>query len=124
MCKRADEIQKRTRHLESVCMTNEVDIEELEKLHFDAKTMFADSEKKLDENTRRLGIMENELKVTITVDSFSNILKTRCKIRGNMSYKEEDILNMVSQMNANLSHAGKIVGKKRQFYSYRRILTH
>ena len=60
--KHADEVQKKTRNLESKCVNNEVDVEELEKLLYEAKTMYSDSEKKLDENTRRLGIMENELK--------------------------------------------------------------
>ena len=60
--RQADDIQKRARHLESKCMNNEVNIDDLEKLVNEAKTMFMDSEKKLDESTRRLGMMEDELK--------------------------------------------------------------
>ena len=60
----ADDIQRRARQLESKCTHNEADIEELEKLLNEAKTMFADSEKKLDESTRRLGMMEEELKLS------------------------------------------------------------
>ena len=43
-------------------MNNEVNIEDLEKLLHEARGMYSDSEKKLDENTRRLGMMEEELK--------------------------------------------------------------
>ena len=43
-------------------MNNEANIEDLEKLLHEARGMYSDSEKKLDENTRRLGMMEEELR--------------------------------------------------------------
>ncbi len=52
--KQADEIQRRVRQLESKCMNNEANIEDLEKLLHEAKSMYQDSDKKLDESTRRL----------------------------------------------------------------------
>ena len=52
--RQADDIQRRARQLESRCMNNEADIEDLEKLLYEARAMYTDSDKKLDENTRRL----------------------------------------------------------------------
>ena len=39
----ADEIQRRVRQLESKCMNNEANIEDLEKLLYEARTMYQES---------------------------------------------------------------------------------
>ncbi len=60
--KEADAILKKVRYFESKNMTNEVTIEDQEKDLREANTIVSDSEKKLDEITRRFGVMEDELK--------------------------------------------------------------
>ncbi len=52
--RQADEIQRKVRSLEAKCMNNEANIEDLEKLLSEARNMYQDSDKKLDESTRRL----------------------------------------------------------------------
>jgi len=63
--KRADKIIKTVNHLNSKAMNAEVEIEELGKSEKEAKFMLADAEKKHDEMSRRLDMMEDELKRTI-----------------------------------------------------------
>ncbi|XP_059086863.1 tropomyosin-like isoform X4 [Tigriopus californicus] len=60
--KDADRIARQVKILQSKNMTNEVLLEELDKEVKEAKFMAEDSEKKLDEISRRLGVMEDELK--------------------------------------------------------------
>ena len=62
MSRNADAVLKRVKVLQSKNMTDEVLLEELDKEVKEAKFMAEDSEKKLDEISRRLGVMEEELK--------------------------------------------------------------
>ena len=58
MSKNADSILKRVKYYESKTMRNEVEIEEMDKTVRETKKMAHDSEQKLDEMTRRLGVQE------------------------------------------------------------------
>ena len=60
--KDADSILKKVKHYESKTMRNEVEIEEMDKSVKETKKMADDSETKLDEMSRRLGIQEEECK--------------------------------------------------------------
>merc|ERR1719500_1604468 len=60
--KSADNVLKAVKSEESVCMNNEVTIEELEKGLRTTIKMAMDSEQKLDELSRKLGVQEAELK--------------------------------------------------------------
>merc|ERR1711909_75534 len=60
--KQADSILKKVKYFESKTMRNEVEIEELDKNLRETKKMANDSEQKLDEMTRRLGVQEEECK--------------------------------------------------------------
>lgn len=60
--KEADGILKKVKHFETKTMRNEVEIEELDKTLRETKRMGSDSEQKLDEMTRRLGVQEEECK--------------------------------------------------------------
>jgi len=60
--KSADVILKAVKAVESTCMSNEVSIEELDKGLRTTIKMAVDSEQKLDELTRKLGVQEAELK--------------------------------------------------------------
>jgi len=60
--KSADNVLKAVKSVESVCMNNEVTIEELEKGLRTTIKMAMDSEQKLDELSRKLGVQEAELK--------------------------------------------------------------
>jgi chromosome segregation ATPase len=63
--KKADSILKKVKHYESKTMRNEVEIEELDKTVRETKKMANDSEQKLDEMSRRLGVQEEECKRSI-----------------------------------------------------------
>ena len=58
--RKADSILKQVKYFESKTFTNEVEIEELDKTVRETKKMANDSEQKLDEMTRRLGVQEEE----------------------------------------------------------------
>ena len=58
--KEADGILKKVKYFESKTMRNEVELEELDKMLRETKKMASDSEQKLDEMTRRLGVQEEE----------------------------------------------------------------
>merc|ERR1712066_1135644 len=60
--KSADNVLKGVKNVESVCMNNEVSIEELEKNLRTTIKMAHDNEQKLDEISRKLGVQEVELK--------------------------------------------------------------
>jgi len=60
--KSADNVLKAVKSVESACMNNEVTIEELEKGLRTTIKMAMDSEQKLDELSRKLGVQEAELK--------------------------------------------------------------
>merc|ERR1712142_457441 len=60
--KSADNVLKAVKTVESVCMNNEVSIEELEKNLRTTIKMAVDNEQKLDEISRKLGVQETELK--------------------------------------------------------------
>lgn len=60
--KDADNVLKSVKVNESKCMNNEVGIEELDKNLRATTKMASDSEQKLDELTRKLGVQESELK--------------------------------------------------------------
>ena len=60
--KTADSVARRVKVLQSKNMTDEVLLEELDKDVKEAKFMCEDSEKKFDEISRRLGVMEEELR--------------------------------------------------------------
>jgi len=60
--KAADNVLKAVKAVESVCMNNEVTIEELDKNLRTTIKMAMDNEQKLDELTRKLGVQETELK--------------------------------------------------------------
>merc|ERR1712020_539142 len=60
--KDADSILKKVKHYESKTMRNEVEIEEMDKSVKETKKMADDSETKLDEMSRGLGIQEEECK--------------------------------------------------------------
>jgi len=60
--KRADKILKTVNSLNSKSMNNEVEIEEMTKQEKEAKGMWQDADKKHDEISRRLGVMEDELR--------------------------------------------------------------
>lgn len=60
--KAADNVLKAVKSVESVCMNNEVTIEELDKNLRTTIKMAMDNEQKLDELTRKLGVQETELK--------------------------------------------------------------
>lgn len=62
--KRADKVIKTVNQLNSKAMNAEMEIEDLVKNDKEAKFMLADAEKKYDEISRRLGVMEDELKRT------------------------------------------------------------
>ena len=65
MSKNADSILKRVKYYESKTMRNEVEIEEMDKTVRETKKMAHDSEQKLDEMTRRLGVQEEECRRAI-----------------------------------------------------------
>jgi len=77
MSKSADGILKKVKYFESKTMRNEVEIEELDKTVRETKIMGRDSEQKLDEMSRRLGVQEEECRRAIErADiSASNITK-------------------------------------------------
>eukprot|EP00091_Calanus_sinicus_P011416 TRINITY_DN258_c0_g2_i2.p1 TRINITY_DN258_c0_g2~~TRINITY_DN258_c0_g2_i2.p1 ORF type:complete len:286 (-),score=112.98 TRINITY_DN258_c0_g2_i2:135-992(-) len=60
--KSADNVLKAVKSVESICMNNEVTLEELDKGLRTTIKMALDSEQKLDELTRKLGVQEAELK--------------------------------------------------------------
>ena len=60
--KSADNVLKAVKAVESVCMNNEVSIEELDKNLRTTIKMAVDNEQKLDELSRKLGVQETELK--------------------------------------------------------------
>jgi len=60
--KAADNVLKAVKAVESVCMNNEVSIEELDKNLRTTIKMAVDNEQKLDELSRKLGVQETELK--------------------------------------------------------------
>jgi len=60
--KRADKVLKVVNALNSKAMNTEVEIEELCKSEKEAKFMASESEKKFDEISRRLGVVQEELK--------------------------------------------------------------
>jgi len=60
--KSADNVLKAVKSVESICMNNEVTLEELDKGLRTTLKMAMDSEQKLDELTRKLGVQEAELK--------------------------------------------------------------
>merc|ERR1711915_685587 len=60
--KAADNVLKAVKAVESVCMNNEVTIEELDKNLRTTTKMAMDNEQKLDELSRKLGVQEAELK--------------------------------------------------------------
>ena len=60
MSRSADAILKKVKYFESKTMRNEVEIEEMDKTVRETKKMAHDSEQKLDEMTRRLGVQEEE----------------------------------------------------------------
>jgi len=62
--KRADAVLKKVNVLNSKSMSNEVEIEEMVNHEKEAKTMWQDADKKYDEISRRLGVMEEELRRT------------------------------------------------------------
>jgi len=62
--KRADAVLKKVNVLNSKSMSNEVEIEEMGNHEKEAKMMWQDADKKYDEISRRLGVMEEELKRT------------------------------------------------------------
>merc|ERR1711936_814264 len=63
--KQADEVLKKVKVVESKCMNNEVTVEELDKTLRQTTKMASDSEQKLDELSRKLGVQEEELKRAI-----------------------------------------------------------
>jgi len=63
-CKRADKIIKVVNGLNSRAMNTEMEIEELSKSEKEAKFMLTESEKTLDEISRRHGVIEEELRRT------------------------------------------------------------
>merc|ERR1739844_322097 len=60
--KKADEVLKKVKVVESKCMNNEVTLEELDKNLRQTTKMASDNEQKLDELSRKLGVQEEELK--------------------------------------------------------------
>merc|ERR1711902_416057 len=58
--KEADAILKKVKYFENKNMTNEVELEEAEKNLRETSKMAEDNEQKLDENTRKLGVQEEE----------------------------------------------------------------
>merc|ERR1712142_204206 len=60
--KAADNVLKAVKAVKSVCMNNEVSIEELDKNLRTTIKMAVDNEQKLDELSRKLGVQETELK--------------------------------------------------------------
>ncbi len=60
MSKNADNIFKRVKYFESKTMRNEIEIEGMDKTVRETRKMAYDSEQKLDEMTRRLGVQEEE----------------------------------------------------------------
>jgi len=60
--KSADNVLKAVKSVESICMNNEVTLEELDKGLRTTIKMAMDSEQKLDELSRKLGVQEAELK--------------------------------------------------------------
>ena len=85
--KEADAVLKKVRYFEGKNMTSEMTIEEQEKDLREANTIVADSEKKLDEITRRMGVMEDELKRSLE----------RAEIAENKLIKIEDELRAVGE---------------------------
>ena len=65
MSKNADSILKKVKYFVSKTMRNEVEIEEMDKTVRETKKMAHDSEQKLDEMTRRLGVQEDECRRAI-----------------------------------------------------------
>merc|ERR1712053_50342 len=60
--KEADNILKKVKIVEGVCLNNEVTIEEYDKNLRQTTKMASDNEQKLDELSRKLGVQEDELK--------------------------------------------------------------
>ena len=65
MSKNADSIFKRVKYFESKTMRNEIEIEGMDKAVRETKKMAHESEQKLDELTRRLGVQEEESRRSI-----------------------------------------------------------
>ena len=63
--KDADAVLKRVKSVESKCMNNEVQLEELDNMLKQTNKMAGDNENKLDEVSRKLGVQEEELKGAI-----------------------------------------------------------
>ena len=60
--KEADAILKKVKYFENKTMTNEVELEESERTVRETTKMANDNEQKLDENSRKLGVQEEECK--------------------------------------------------------------
>ncbi|XP_023320493.1 tropomyosin-2 [Eurytemora carolleeae] len=63
--KRADRILKTVNTLNSRSMSNEMEIEQMNMQEKEAKAMWQDADKKYDEISRRLGVMEEELRKAV-----------------------------------------------------------
>lgn len=63
--KRADKVLKTVNHLNSKSMNAEVEIEQMGRQEKEAKMMWQDADKKYDEISRRLGVMEEELRKAV-----------------------------------------------------------
>ena len=72
MSRNADHIQRQVKILQSKSLTNEVLLEELDKEVKEAKFIVEDSEKTLTERTRKLGVMEEELKRALDRAQFAD----------------------------------------------------
>merc|ERR1719285_570359 len=88
--KRADKVLKVVNALNSKAMNTEVEIEELCKSEKEAKFMASESEKKYDEISRRLGVVQEELKMADARAEYGEMNIT--KLNQRIDNIEDDII--------------------------------
>jgi len=90
--KRADKVLKAVNTLNSKAMSAEVEIEEMSKQEREAKGMWLDSERKFDEISRRVGVMDEELRKA--VDRVSNAEKRTAEIDNELKVVGENMIQL------------------------------
>eukprot|EP00088_Acartia_fossae_P006603 TRINITY_DN13035_c0_g1_i1.p1 TRINITY_DN13035_c0_g1~~TRINITY_DN13035_c0_g1_i1.p1 ORF type:complete len:286 (+),score=101.51 TRINITY_DN13035_c0_g1_i1:49-906(+) len=90
--KRADKVLKAVNTLNSKAMAAEVEIEELSKSEREAKGMWMDSERKHDEISRRVGVMEEELRKA--VERVENSEKRTAEIEEELKVVGENMIDL------------------------------
>jgi len=90
--KRADKVLKAVNTLNSKAMSAEVEIEEMSKQEREAKGMWLDAERKYEEISRRVGVMDEELRKA--VDRVDNAEKRTADIDNELKVVGENMIQL------------------------------